>query len=96
MENQLERTEQELAKSNENGGHLYNVSIPTQEEVWICGRVFSENAGGGGGKLNEHNVSIQGSYVCSNNQSISLNLSNCSEYSLFPGQVNEKLNWLNK
>lgn len=86
MENKLEQTEVELAKTNETGS-LYNVSIPTQDEVWICGRVFSENAAGGGGKLNEHNVAIQGSYVCSNSQSICLNLASCNEYSLFPGQV---------
>ena len=43
--------------------------------------------GGGGGKLNEHNVVLQGSYVCSNNHSVPLNLANCPEYSLFPGQV---------
>lgn len=59
----------------------------SKDDVWICGRIFSENAGSGGGKLTEHNVAIQGSYVCSNSHSIPLNLSNCSEYSLFPGQV---------
>lgn len=86
LENQLEQTEQELIKCNEIPS-LYNVSIPTQDEVWICGRVFSENAGSGGGKLNEHNVSLEGSYVCSNSHSISLNLANCNQFSLFPGQV---------
>jgi hypothetical protein len=55
--------------------------------VWICGRIFSENAGGGGGKLTEHNTALQGSYVCSNSHSISLNLAHCNELSLFPGQV---------
>ena len=89
LENKLEQTEHELVKTNETGS-LYNVSIPTQDDVWVCGRVFSENAGGGGGKLNEHNVSIQGSYVCSNSQTITLNLTNCKEYSLFPGQVSNQ------
>ena len=71
---------------------LYNVSIPTQDDVWICGRVYSENASaGGGGKLTDHNIMLQGSYVCSNSHSIPMNLANCNEYSLFPGQVREKL-----
>jgi hypothetical protein len=60
-----------------------------KDDVWICGRIYNENSSnGGGGKLSEHNTMIQGSYVCSNSHSISLNLTNCSEYSLFPGQVN--------
>jgi hypothetical protein len=66
---------------------LYNISVPTQDDVWICGRIYSENLGGGGGKLNEHNVVLEGSYVCSNSHSVALNMSNCHEYSLFPGQI---------
>ena len=87
LKDQLEVKELELSKTDDIGG-LYSVAMLTQENVWVCGRVFSENAGGGGGKLNEHNVSIQGSYLFSNSQSIQLNLANCNEYSLFPGQVN--------
>ncbi|CAF0800297.1 unnamed protein product [Brachionus calyciflorus] len=86
LETLLEYNEQHLVKTNAIP-NLYNVSIPTQDDVWICGRIFSENAGSGGGKLTEHNVAIQGSYVCSNSHSIPLNLSQCSEYSLFPGQI---------
>lgn len=91
LKDQLEVKELELSKTDDIGG-LYSVAMLTQENVWVCGRVFSENAGGGGGKLNEHNVSIQGSYLFSNSQSIQLNLANCNEYSLFPGQVNQFLN----
>ena len=91
LKDQLEVKELELSKTDDIGG-LYSVAMLTQENVWVCGRVFSENAGGGGGKLNEHNVSIQGSYLFSNSQSIQLNLANCNEYSLFPGQVNKFLN----
>merc|ERR1712127_330193 len=87
LEGLLELNEHQLSTANEI--HiLYNVSIPTQDEVWICGRIYSENAStGGGGKLTEHNVMLQGSYVCSNSHSIPLSLSKCNEYSLFPGQI---------
>jgi len=64
---------------------IYNVALPSQDDVWICGRVFSESAESN--KLTEHNVMLQGSYVCSNSQAISLNLSGCEEFSLFPGQM---------
>ncbi|RNA22668.1 DNA polymerase alpha subunit B [Brachionus plicatilis] len=86
LERLLEFNEQQLVKTNEIH-NLYNVSVPTQDDIWISGRIFSENAGSGGGKLTEHNVAIQGSYVCSNSHSIPLNLSHCNEYSLFPGQI---------
>ena len=56
--------------------------------MWICGRVYNENASsGGGGKLTDHNTMLQGSYMCSNSHSIPLSLVNCFEYSLFPGQI---------
>lgn len=61
------------------------MALPSQDDVWICGRVFSESAENN--KLNENNVMLQGSYVCSNSQSISLNLAGCDEFSLFPGQI---------
>lgn len=64
------------------------VLLVEKDEVWICGRVYSDNqSSGGGGKLTEHNVMIQGSYVCSNSHSIPVSLAKCSEFSLFPGQV---------
>ncbi len=87
LEGLLELCEHQLSTANEIHS-LYNVSIPTQDDVWICGRIYNENTStGGGGKLTEHNIMIQGSYVCSNSHSIPMNLTNCSEYSLFPGQV---------
>lgn len=87
LEGLLELNEHKLTTANDINS-LYNVSIPTQEEVWICGRIYNENAsGGGGGKLSDHNIIIQGSYVCSNSHSIPMSLANCSEYSLFPGQI---------
>ena len=83
----LEMNEQKLQKANELSS-IYNVALASQDDVWICGRIFSENASGGG-KLTEHGCMLQGSYVCSNSQSISLamNGSNTLEYSLFPGQM---------
>jgi hypothetical protein len=42
---------------------------------------------GGCGKLNEHNIHLQGSYLCSNSNCLQLDVTNCVEYSLFPGQV---------
>lgn len=87
LEGLLELNEHQLSTKNDIHS-LYNVSIPTQDEVWICGRVYSDNqSSGGGGKLTEHNVMIQGSYVCSNSHSIPLSLAKCNEYSLFPGQI---------
>lgn len=86
LENQLEDSEYPMQKIN-SITNVYNLSIPTQDDVWIHGRVFSENAGGGGGKLTEHNVVLQGTYFCSNSKSVPLNLANCKEFSLFPGQI---------
>lgn len=80
----MEINEQKLQKSNQVAS-IYNVALPSQDDVWICGRVFSESADSN--KLNENNVMLQGSYVCSNSQSISLNLASCDEFSLFPGQI---------
>ena len=68
----LEMNEQKLQKANELPS-IYNVALASQDDVWICGRVFSENASGGG-KLTEYGCMLQGSYVCSNSQSISLSL----------------------
>lgn len=84
LENLLEITEQRLQKWNQVHS-LVNVTLPLQEDSFICGRIFNDNTGGG--KLTEHNVVLQGSYVCSNSHSISLNLANCPEYSLFSGQI---------
>lgn len=87
LEGLLELNEHQLSTANEIHS-LYNVSIPTQDDVWICGRIYSDNVStGGGGKLTEHNVMIQGSYVCSNSHSIPLSLTKCNDYSLFPGQI---------
>ncbi len=57
-----------------------------KDDVWICGRIYSD-MNGGCGKLNEHNIHLQGSYLCSNSNCIQLDVTNCVEYSLFPGQV---------
>jgi hypothetical protein len=59
-----------------------------KDDVWVCGRVYSDNAiGGGCSKLTEHNIHLQGSYMCSNSHSIPIDMSGCNEYSLFPGQL---------
>ncbi len=44
-----------------------------KDDVWICGRIYSD-MNGGCGKLNEHNIHLQGSYLCSNSNCIQLDL----------------------
>lgn len=81
----LEETEQKLSSLNQIPS-LFNIALSTQDDGWVCGRIHSDNAGGGG-KLTPYSTLLQGSYVCSNSKSMRVNLNECPEYSLFPGQI---------
>lgn len=61
-------------------------SLPSQEPVFIVGRVCCDQ-GGGVGKLNSDSVILQGDRATSYGDSVSVDLSQIDEYSLFPGQV---------
>eukprot|EP00981_Chlorochromonas_danica_P000159 scaffold46_cov196-Ochromonas_danica.AAC.9 len=60
------------------------VGIPSQEIVWVCGRICCETAQG---RLNKSSVWLEGSRKESNGRRVHLILSELPSFSLFPGQV---------
>lgn len=63
---------------------LTPVGVPSQDMVWVCGRIYCDSAQG---KLNKTSVSLEGSLKESNGRRVQLNLSEVPQFSLFPGQV---------
>ncbi|RUS86560.1 hypothetical protein EGW08_005699 [Elysia chlorotica] len=61
-------------------GHL---ALPSQELVTVSGRICCDSIG----RLNNQSVLLEGSRDSSAGKSISLDLSELKQYSLFPGQV---------
>ncbi|XP_058947693.2 DNA polymerase alpha subunit B [Pocillopora verrucosa] len=60
-----------------------SLSIPTQEEVSVIGRVCCDS----NGKLNAQSVILEGSQEISSGQRIKLDLSELRQFTVFPGQV---------
>ncbi|KAL4238917.1 DNA polymerase alpha subunit B [Mactra antiquata] len=60
-----------------------HISLPTQEEVTVVGRVCCDSDG----KLNAKSVVLEGSIDSSSGKTIPVDLSQLKEYALFPGQV---------
>jgi len=60
------------------------VGIPSQETVWVCGRVCNETSEG---KLNKTSVVLEGSRRVSSGRTVHLDLSEAPSYALFPGQI---------
>ncbi|XP_059148303.1 DNA polymerase alpha subunit B-like isoform X3 [Physella acuta] len=60
-----------------------HLAQPTQDPVYVAGRVCCDSVG----KLNCQSVLLEGSRESSAGKSISLDLSELKQYSLFPGQV---------
>ena len=63
---------------------LKPVGMPSQDMVWICGRVVNEALEG---KLNSTSILIEGSRKESGGRRVKLELKDITTYSLFPGQI---------
>ncbi|KAH9509083.1 DNA polymerase alpha subunit B [Bulinus truncatus] len=60
-----------------------HVALPSQECVSVVGRICCDSVG----RLNNQSVLLEGSHETSSGKCISLDLSEVSNYSLFPGQI---------
>ncbi|GFN97156.1 DNA polymerase alpha subunit b [Plakobranchus ocellatus] len=60
-----------------------HVALPSQESVTVAGRICCDSVG----RLNSHSVLLEGSRNTSSGKCISLDLSELTQYSLFPGQI---------
>jgi DNA polymerase alpha subunit B len=65
-------------------GDLHPVGVPSQDTVWVCGRICCEAAEG---RINKTSVVLEGSRRDSAGRRVHLDLQELSTYSLFPGQV---------
>jgi len=63
---------------------LHPVGSPSQDTVWVCGRICCEAAQG---RINKSSVVLEGSRRDSGGRRVKLELQDLSSYSLFPGQV---------
>ena len=62
---------------------LHPVGIPSQSDVWVCGRICSE---AGASKLTETSIVLEGSRE-SRGRRVALDLSILPAFSFFPGQI---------
>ncbi|KAI8788317.1 DNA polymerase alpha subunit B [Biomphalaria glabrata] len=62
---------------------LSHVALPSQESVTVAGRICCDSIG----RLNNQSVLLEGSHETSSGKCISLDLSEVTNYSLFPGQI---------
>jgi len=62
---------------------LQPVGVPSQDPVWVCGRIRCD----GDGRLNSESVLLEGSRRDSGGRTVKLKLSEAPSYSLFPGQT---------
>lgn len=60
------------------------IGIPSQDTVWVCGRVCNETSEG---KMNKTSVVLEGSRRSSAGRTVHLDLSDAPSYALFPGQI---------
>ena len=63
---------------------LQPVGVPSQEVVWVCGRIFCEAAEG---KLNKTSLILEGSRKDSGGRRVHLDVSELPSFSFFPGQI---------
>jgi DNA polymerase alpha subunit B len=62
---------------------LQPVGIPSQENVWVCGRICCDSEG----KINKESVLLEGSRTQSGGRRVMLELKEVPAFSLFPGQI---------
>lgn len=63
---------------------LQPVGVPSQDMVWVCGRIFCEAAEG---KLNKSSIVLEGSRKDSGGRRVQLDVSELPSFSFFPGQI---------
>ena len=63
------------------------VGEPSEETVYVVGRICCEADGSGNGTMNDKSVWLEGSRMHSNGKRIALTLDHLSQFSLFPGQI---------
>ena len=80
----LKLQEQLCALASIADGELHPVGVPSQDVVWVCGRICCEAAEG---KINKSSVVLEGSRRDSAGRRVHLDLSEVPAYSLFPGQI---------
>jgi hypothetical protein len=80
----LKLQEQLCAFANIPDGELHPVGVPSQDTVWVCGRICCEAAEG---RINKSSVVLEGSRRDSAGRRVHLDLQELPAYSLFPGQV---------
>jgi DNA polymerase alpha subunit B len=80
----LQRDMCEMASIDETT--LQQVGVPSQDLVWVCGRIVCESAEG---RINRQSVMLEGSRKESAGRRVHLDLSDMSgiPFSLFPGQI---------
>jgi DNA polymerase alpha subunit B len=65
-------------------GEVSAIGIPSNDEVWVCGRVINE---ADEGRLNKTSILIEGSRQSSQGRTTALDLSECPSFAVFPGQI---------
>lgn len=85
-------SEEIKSKHPEEIGVFQPCAMVSQEPIFITGRVCCDQ-GGGVGRLNSQSVLLQGGKYVSEGRSVCVDLSQVEEYSLFPGQVTDCLNY---
>ena len=80
----LHLQEKMCARASIPASTLQPVGIPSQDYVWVCGRICCESAEG---KINSSSVLLEGSKRDSAGRRVRLDLKDMPHYSLFPGQV---------
>lgn len=88
MEKHLNRIQDKLCElACLNPSELSPVGLPSQETVWVCGRVCAEASSSGASRLNHSSVLLEGSRRESGGRRVLLDLDQIGSYSLFPGQI---------
>ncbi|KAJ1436126.1 DNA polymerase alpha/epsilon subunit B-domain-containing protein [Ochromonadaceae sp. CCMP2298] len=80
----LSMQEQMCAKAALAEEDLHAVGVPSQDLVWVCGRICCEAAVG---RINKTSVLLEGSRRDSGGRRVHLDLQEVPAFSLFPGQI---------
>lgn len=78
----LSRMQEDMA--TQHNIEIHPVGVPSQDLVWVCGRVCNEASDG---KLNKTAIMLEGSRIASGGRRIQVDLSEMPQFSFFPGQI---------
>ena len=85
LEKQFHRIQKDMCElAGLSTDDLAPVGLPSQDPVWVCGRICNDSSEG---KLNALSVILEGSRKESSGRKIMLKLTELNGYSLFPGQI---------